>query len=62
MPELLALSDRILVLREGRPTALLPREEFAADAILDYESPGGDVQEAFRVTTSDALRSATTQH
>jgi hypothetical protein len=62
LPELLALSDRILVLREGRPTALLRREEFAADAILDYESPGGDVQEAFRVTTSDALRSATTQH
>jgi ABC-type sugar transport system ATPase subunit len=63
MPELLALSDRILVLREGRPTALLRREEFAADAILDYESPGGDVQEAFRLTRSDAVHSGTSsQH
>jgi len=57
MPELLALSDRILVLREGRPTALLRREEFVADAILDYESPGGDVQEAFRLKTADTLSS-----
>jgi ribose transport system ATP-binding protein len=63
MPELLALSDRILVLREGRPTALLRREEFAADAILDYESPGGDVQEAFRLTRSDVVHSGTSsQH
>ena len=47
MPELLALSDRILVLREGRPVALLGREAFAADTILDYASPGGEVQEPF---------------
>ena len=47
MPELLALSDRILVLREGRPTALLRHAEFVADTILDYASPGGEVQEPF---------------
>ncbi len=47
MPELLALSDRILVLREGRPTALLRHAEFSADTILDFASPGGHVQEPF---------------
>ena len=48
MPELLALSDRILVLREGRPTALLHHTEFVADTILDHASPGGEVQPHFR--------------
>ena len=48
MPELLALSDRILVLREGRPTALLRHAEFIADTILDFASPGGQVQEPYR--------------
>ena len=47
MPELLALSDRILVLREGRPVALLDRAAFAADTVLDYAAPGGEVQEPF---------------
>jgi ribose transport system ATP-binding protein len=47
MPELLALSDRILVLREGRQTALLGHAEFAADTILDFASPGGEVQAPF---------------
>ena len=44
MPELLALSDRILVLREGRPTAVLGHAGFVADTILDFASPGGEVQ------------------
>ena len=48
MPELLALSDRIMVLREGRATALLERRDFSARAILDYASPGSEPQEAFR--------------
>ena len=39
LPELLSLADRILVLREGRPTALLPREAFSAERVLDYASP-----------------------
>ena len=47
MPELLAISDRIMVLREGRPTAILPHQEFLADTILEYASPGGEVQDAF---------------
>jgi ribose transport system ATP-binding protein len=47
LPELTLLSDRILVLREGRPTALLNRTEFSHEAILEYASPGGSVQPAF---------------
>ena len=41
------LSDRILVLCEGRPTALLSREEFSHETILEYASPGGSAQPAF---------------
>jgi ribose transport system ATP-binding protein len=48
LPELMALSDRILVLREGRPTALLHKSEFSPDLIMDYASPGGAVQEALQ--------------
>jgi ribose transport system ATP-binding protein len=48
MPELMFLSHRILVLREGRPTALLNRQEFAAELILEFASPGGVVQPAFQ--------------
>jgi ribose transport system ATP-binding protein len=47
LPELMLLSDRILVLREGRPTALLDRSEFSQETILEYASPGGAVQPAF---------------
>ena len=48
LPELMALSDRILVLREGRPTALLHKSEFSPDLIMDYASPGSAVQEALQ--------------
>ncbi len=44
LPELTLLSDRILVLREGRPTALLRRGEFTHESILEFMSPGGAVQ------------------
>jgi ribose transport system ATP-binding protein len=47
LPELTLLSDRILVLCEGRPTALLSREQFSHETILEYASPGGLVQPAF---------------
>jgi ribose transport system ATP-binding protein len=47
LPELTLLSDRILVLREGRPTALLDRGQFSHETILEYASPGGTVQPAF---------------
>jgi len=47
LPELTLLSDRILVLREGRPTALLSRGQFSHETIFDYASPGGSVQPAF---------------
>ena len=41
LPELTLLSDRILVLCEGRPTALLNRDQFSHETILEYASPGG---------------------
>jgi ribose transport system ATP-binding protein len=47
LPELILLSHRILVLREGRPTALLGRDEFAPETILEFASPGGAVQPGF---------------
>jgi len=54
LPELMALSDRILVLREGRPTALLDKSEFSPDLIMEYASPGGAVQEVFRTGSRNA--------
>jgi ribose transport system ATP-binding protein len=54
LPELTALSDRILVLREGQPTALLEKGQFSPDLIMDYASPGGAVQEAFRKAAGSA--------
>ncbi|MBU2305748.1 MAG: sugar ABC transporter ATP-binding protein [Alphaproteobacteria bacterium] len=47
-PELMALSDRILVLRDGRPTALFGRGEATAETLLDYASAGGPVQPDFQ--------------
>jgi ribose transport system ATP-binding protein len=47
LPELTLLSDRILVLCEGRPTALLVRDQFSHETILEYASPGGSVQPEF---------------
>jgi ribose transport system ATP-binding protein len=47
LPELTLLSDRILVLCEGRPTALLNRHQFSHETILEYASPGGSVQSEF---------------
>ena len=47
LPELTLLSDRILVMREGRPTAILGRSDFAHETILEYASPGGLVQPEF---------------
>ena len=53
LPELLSLSDRILVLREGRPTALLDKADFSAERIIDYASPGGDIAPEFRAAAQD---------
>jgi ribose transport system ATP-binding protein len=47
LPELMQLSDRILVLREGRPTALLERSEYSPETILEYASPGGAIRPEF---------------
>jgi ABC-type sugar transport system ATPase subunit len=55
LPELIALSDRILVLREGQPTALLDKHEFSPDLILDYASPGGAVQDGFRTEARELI-------
>jgi ribose transport system ATP-binding protein len=47
LPELILLSDRILVLREGLPTAILNREDFSQETILEFASPGGATQPQF---------------
>jgi ribose transport system ATP-binding protein len=47
LPELILLSDRILVLREGLPTAILNREDFSQETILEFASPGGATQPEF---------------
>lgn len=39
LPELLGLSDRILVLEKGKQTALLTREEASPETILQYAMP-----------------------
>jgi ribose transport system ATP-binding protein len=67
LPELMAMSDRILVLREGKPTALLNKNEFSPDLIMDHASPGGAVQEAFdglagNVPATGSVAPVTTGH
>jgi ribose transport system ATP-binding protein len=47
LPELTLLSDRILVMREGRPTALLDPSSFSHETILEFASPGGAIQPEF---------------
>lgn len=58
LPELMALSDRILVLREGQPTACLSKGGFSPDLIMDYASPGGAIQDAFRRGAKNAPAAA----
>ena len=40
MPELLLLSDRVLVMCEGRQTAILSRAEATQEAIMRLAAPG----------------------
>lgn len=40
MPELLGMSDRIVVIYEGRKTGELPKEKFDQNYILDLASGG----------------------
>ncbi|MDI3318042.1 MAG: sugar ABC transporter ATP-binding protein [Bacillota bacterium] len=40
LPELLGLADRLLVLREGRPAGLLPREEATPERVLQLAMGG----------------------
>lgn len=40
MPELLLLSDRVLVMCEGRQTGLLRREEATQEAVMRFAAPG----------------------
>jgi len=47
LPELTLLSDRILVMREGRPTAILDHSNFSHETILEFASPGGATQPQF---------------
>lgn len=45
--ELMALSDRILVLQSGKPAALFERSEYSQSLLLDYATAGGPVQPRF---------------
>ena len=40
LPEILALSDRVLVMRSGRITASLPREQATGETIMSYATTG----------------------
>jgi ABC-type sugar transport system ATPase subunit len=40
LPEILALSDRVLVMRSGRITASLPREQATSETIMSYATTG----------------------
>jgi ribose transport system ATP-binding protein len=42
LPELLLLSDRILVMCEGRMTGMLDRAEASQEAVMRLAAPGGD--------------------
>ena len=46
MPELLLLSDRVLVMCEGRQTGLLSRREATQEAVMRLAAPGLDHREA----------------
>jgi ribose transport system ATP-binding protein len=45
LPELLGMSDRVLVLHRGRLVADLPRAEATAERVLHYEMTGADIGE-----------------
>ena len=40
LPEVIGMSDRILVMREGRAVLLLERSDFSQEKILAYASGG----------------------
>jgi len=45
MPEVMGISDRILVMNEGRIAGELRREEFSQEKIMHYASlAGGGIQ------------------
>ncbi len=44
MPELIGMSDRMVVIYEGRQTGALSREEFNPDQILSFASGGSDCE------------------
>lgn len=45
MPEVLGISDRILVFSEGRITGELKREEFSQELVMQYATPHKEGQE-----------------
>jgi ribose transport system ATP-binding protein len=54
LPELIALSDRVLVMCEGRQTGILEHDEATETRIMDLASPGGrhNVADADPVVTA----------
>ena len=39
LPEVMGISDRVLVMREGQIVANVPREEFSEQTLLQYALP-----------------------
>jgi ABC-type sugar transport system ATPase subunit len=44
LPELIGLCDRILVLCEGEPQAVVERADFTQEIILNHATPHGEVR------------------
>ena len=54
LPEVLAMSDRILVMREGRQMGILGRDEATQEAVMSLATGEGGGSGASRATTDDA--------
>ncbi len=54
LPELIAMADRILVMREGRPVAILQGDDRNQQMILEYAAAGGPVQAGFARPDGDS--------
>jgi rhamnose transport system ATP-binding protein len=58
MPELLALADRLIVLREGALSATLSRADATPDLLMRYATPLSRTSRADAQTAAPAARDA----
>jgi ABC-type sugar transport system ATPase subunit len=45
MPEVMGISDRIIVMHEGEMTGVLNRDEFSQELLMRYATGGSAVEE-----------------